>query len=83
MQGEIVCPLTSTPPSREWHSNDRNEKYIAWIVQIFHLLHSTKYPKLYYNWCSKNQKCRLHLLIKLGMQTTTKPLHAADYYDLD
>ena len=52
----------------------------TWII-IFHLLHSIKNLKLEYNWCSKDQKCRLHLLIKIGKCKIN--YQAADYYDLN
>jgi hypothetical protein len=45
---------------------DRNEKWYTMDYKIFHLLHFKSKPYTTYNWCSKDHKCRLHLLIKTG-----------------
>jgi hypothetical protein len=37
-------PATGDSQYLKSGGDDRNEKCIAWIVQIFHLLHSTKIP---------------------------------------
>jgi len=53
---------------------------IAWIIN-FSFTTLNKNPTFKYHWCSKNQKCRLHLLIKT--RSASKILKAADYYDLN
>src|SRR5271168_3776304 len=53
---------------------------IAWIIN-FSFTTLNKNPTFKYHWCSKNQKCRLHLLIKT--RSARKILKAVDYYDLN